>query len=242
MPSLMRDKITTYVVFNGQDNGVSGECNSVTLMSNTATKGGGRYYQAENPQQLEDGLRSAFEEIAAKAASGTAASILSNSEGSGANILQAVFYPKKIFDNSTEVNWIGEMQNLWYFVDPLINNSTIREDTDGDFKLNLQNDYVARFAFDTNSDKTMVQLYQDTDGNGDGDTAVGGLVDPDVVKSLWRAGKLLWARNIDPATPPVTPETPDQYRRGVTDQFRLSDLSGRGGGQYRHNPGALHEC
>ena len=45
----MRDKITTYVVFNGQDDGVSGECNSVTLMSNTATKGGGRFYLAENP-------------------------------------------------------------------------------------------------------------------------------------------------------------------------------------------------
>ena len=77
----MRDKITTYVVFNGQDNGVSGECNSISLMSNTATKGGGHYYQANNPQQSEDGLRSAFEEIAAKAASGTAASISRTARG-----------------------------------------------------------------------------------------------------------------------------------------------------------------
>ena len=192
----MRDKITTYVVFNGQDNGVTGECNSATLMSNTASKGGGRYYQANNPTQLEAGLRSAFEEIAAKAASGTAASILSNSEGSGANILQAVFYPRKIFDSATEAAWVGEMQNLWYYVDPYINNSTIREDSDSDNRLNVVNDYVARFAFDTTSDRTMVQLYQDTDGNGTGDVAVGGLIDPDNVKSLWRAGKLLWSRNI----------------------------------------------
>jgi type IV pilus assembly protein PilY1 len=135
----MREKITTYVVLNGQDDGVSGECNSVTMMSNTASKGGGNFYQANNPQELEDGLRRAFEEISAQAASGTAASILSNSEGSGANILQAVFYPKKVFDNATEANWVGEMQNLWYFVDPYINNSTIREDTDVDFKLNLKN-------------------------------------------------------------------------------------------------------
>ena len=76
--------------------------------------------------------------------------ILSNSEGSGANILQAVFYPRKIFDNATEVAWVGEMQNLWYYVDPYINNSTIREDTDSDLKLNLVNDYVTRYAFDNN--------------------------------------------------------------------------------------------
>ncbi len=192
----MRDKISTYVVFNGQNNTAAGECNSVTMMSNTATKGGGRFYQAENPKQLEDGLRTTFEEIAAKAASGTAASILSNSEGSGANILQAVFYPKKIFDNATEASWVGEMQNLWYFVDPYINNSTIREDTNLDFKLNIRNDYVARFAFDATADKTMVQLLSDDDGNGTGDTLQGGLIDPDNVKSLWRAGKLLWARDL----------------------------------------------
>lgn len=193
----MRDKISTYVVYTGQDNGVLGECNSNTLMSNTATKGGGKYYPATNYQELEDGLRRAFEEISAQAASGTAASILSNSEGSGANILQAVFYPKKVFDNATEANWVGEMQNLWYYVDPYVNNSTIREDTDVDYKLNVKNDYVTRFAFDSASNKTMVQLYQDVDGNGTGDTAIGGLIDPDSVKSLWRAGKLLWERNID---------------------------------------------
>lgn len=197
VPTQVRDKITTYVVLNGQDDGVAGECNSVTMMSNTATKGGGSFYQSTNPQELEDNLRRAFEEISAQAASGTAASILSNSEGSGANILQAVFYPKKIFDNSTEANWVGEMQNLWYYVDPYINNSTIREDTIVDQKLNLQSDYVTRFAFDVSSNKTMVQLYQDADGNGSGDTAVGGLIDPDSVKSLWRAGRLLWARNIN---------------------------------------------
>ena len=197
LPALMRDKITSYVVFNGQDNGVSGECNSVTLMSNTATKGGGLFYLSPDPVALENNLRSVFEQIAAKAASGTAASILSNSEGSGANILQAVFYPRKIFAKATEVAWVGEMQNLWYFVDPYINNSTIREDSNRDLKLHLVNDYVARFAFDTTADKTMVQLYEDTDGNGTGDAAVGGLIDPDNVKSLWRAGRLLWERNIN---------------------------------------------
>jgi len=195
-PSTARESITTYVVFNGESNGADGDCNSYTLLQKAADKGGTSVKQANDYPGLEKALTSVFQDVAARAASGTAASILSNSEGSGANILQAVFYPKKIFEEQTPVKWIGEMQNLWYFVDPLINNSTIREDTDKDFTLNLKNDYVARFTFDNTADKTMVQLFQDTNGDGTGDTAVGGLVDPDYVKSLWRAGKTLWSRNI----------------------------------------------
>ena len=208
-PVNARDSFTSYVVFNGETNGAAGDCNSLTLLTKTAAKGGTTLKQANKPDELKTALTSVFTDVAAKAASGTAASILSNSEGSGANIMQAVFYPKKIFDNSTAANWIGEMQNLWYFIDPKINNSTIREDTDGDLKLNLVNDNVVRFTFDTSSNKTLVQLYQDTNGDGAGDTAVGGLIDPDLVKSIWRAGRQLWSRDLsaDPRTiyTPVLP-------------------------------------
>ncbi|UFS69638.1 pilus assembly protein PilY [Geomonas sp. RF6] len=198
-PSNARDSITTYIVFNGESNGAAEDCNSVTLMTEAATKGGTQIKMAKDFPTLSTQLTKVFQDVAAKAASGTAASILSNSEGSGANILQAVFYPKKIFNNSTSVNWIGEMQNLWYYVDPYINNSTIREDTplsgQTDYKLNLLQDKVVRFTFDNSSNKAMVQLYQDSDGNGTGDTAVGALIDPDEVHSLWRAGELLYLRS-----------------------------------------------
>ncbi|MFZ3207568.1 MAG: hypothetical protein WA140_01885, partial [Geobacteraceae bacterium] len=195
-PGNARDSINSYVVFNGESNGASGDCNSVTMLSKTAINGGTTLKQANDYPGLVTALTSVFQDVAAKAASGTAASILSNSEGSGANILQAVFYPKKIFENQTAANWIGEMQNLWYYVDPFINNSTIREDTNGDLKLNLVSDYVTRFAFDNSSDKTMVQLYQDTNGDGSGDTITGSLIDPDYVNSIWRSGKLLWSRDL----------------------------------------------
>lgn len=209
-PPQARDSITSYVVFNGESNGAAGDCNSLTLLDKAAKKGGTEVKQAKDYDELVEALTSVFQDVAAKAASGTAASILSNSEGSGANILQAVFYPKKIFENDatgtpTFAYWIGEMQNLWYFVDPYINNSTIREDTDEDRKLNLVNDYVARFAFDNSSDRTMVQRMQDNDGDGTGDVNVGGMIDPDYVKSIWRAGKLLWSRNI--STSPRTIKT-----------------------------------
>ncbi|WP_054693594.1 hypothetical protein [Geotalea toluenoxydans] len=196
-PQNSSESITTYVVYSGQEtSSQTGLCDPKTLMQNTAKNGGTTLFSAADPQSLYNQIDAAFSSVAAKAASGTAASILSNSEGSGANILQAVFYPQKIFANDTSVNWIGEMQNLWYYVDPYINNSTIREDTDGDLKLKLTQDYVTSFYFDNSADKTMVQRYQDTNGDGAGDTAIGSPIDPDFVKSIWRAGKLLWSRNI----------------------------------------------
>ena len=194
LPKMPRDMLTSYVVYNGGSNGQFGDCDSMTLLSKTAIAGGTTLKVASNPAALSKELREVFQDVAAKAASGTAASILSNSEGSGANILQAVFYPKKIHENSTSVNWTGEMQNLWYFVDPYINNSTIREDTDNDLKLNLVNDYIVRFAFVEGDDKTMVQRFVDSNGDGTADTSVGALIDPDAVKSIWRAGRQLWSR------------------------------------------------
>lgn len=165
------------------------------------------YFEANDGTVLENSLNTAMASILAKVASGTAASILSNSEGSGANLLQAVFYPNKIFpaptdaDSTTEVNWTGEIQNLWYYVDPFISNSTVREDSDystttPNHILHLKNDYAANFYFDTSDSKTKVDLKQDTDGDGLGnEPAINKGIDPDSVKSLWRAGRQLWIRS-----------------------------------------------
>lgn len=156
------------------------------------------YYEAQDGSKLEGQLKNALLDILTRVSSGTAASILNNSEGSGASLLQAVFYPRKAFDNGTEVSWIGEMQNLWYYLDPYLQLSTIRVDTVNDYKLNLLNDYLAQFYFDSNSNQTLVRLMRDV--NGDGKTLVDlGAYNPDDtanVKSLWRAGRLLWARNL----------------------------------------------
>ncbi len=223
-PQSASESITTYVVYSGpQTSSQPGLCDPKTLMTNTATNGGTTLYSASDPASLYTQLDAALSSVAAKAASGTAASILSNSEGSGANILQAVFYPKKIFDSATTASWIGEMQNLWYYVDPYIQNSTIRENTDGDLTLNLINDYVVRFTFDNSSDKTMVQRYFDSNGDSvvtDSDK-VGGLIDPDYVKSIWRAGAKLWARS--DASSPRTIYTGYNSTAGNTPQVFAND-------------------
>lgn len=200
--------IKTYAVFTGASNGAAGECNPVTLLDQTAANGGTTAARKpDNPAQLKQDLKDIFQEISGGTASGTAASILSNSEGSGANILQAVFYPKKNY-GATPITWIGELQNLWYFIDPFISNSTVREDTgysSGTHYLNLKSDYALEFFFDQANpssatyNQTMVRRRKDTDGNGTGDQYID-TISPDSVTSLWRAGKKLWATPYDSRT------------------------------------------
>lgn len=196
-----RDVMTTFVVSTGASNGEEGECNSINLLSETAVNGGTTLRQANNPEQLNAQIEAIFDEIERQSASGTAASILSNSQGSGANILQAVFHPRKKFAAGTESTWVGEIHNLWYYIDPRLGNSTIREDTDfsttsPDHILNLQNDYVVSFFFDPVSSQTMVRRSRDTDGDGSGETAIDGVMAPEQLSAIWRAGELLHRRNV----------------------------------------------
>lgn len=200
--------IRTYSVFTGKEDATqAGECNPKTLMSQTAVRGGTSPYVADGGAAFRDAMDDAFKKIAASSASGTAASILSNSEGSGAALMQAVFYPKKNFDkdsagNDTSANWLGELQGFWYFLDPFLSKSSIREDTDVNYKLHLINDKILQFQFDTVDKETRVYRFLDTDGDGSADApdaldANGNQVsyDPDEVKSIWRAGRKLWLRD-----------------------------------------------
>lgn len=163
------------------------------------TKGYGtpdNYFLVSDPSKMEQQLRLALDSILARVSSGTAASILNNSQGSGASLLQAVFFPKKDFDNSTQGYWIGEIYNMWYYLDPFLQMTTIREDTNKDFELNLKSDKIAQFYFDKTQNKTLVQLYSDANGDGAPDSATpDAVMDPDSINSLWKAGRTLWSRN-----------------------------------------------
>ncbi|MEJ2695678.1 MAG: hypothetical protein P8013_03430 [Candidatus Sulfobium sp.] len=212
-PQNYSQKVATYTVFTGtgnldsqtcsdySDTDLSGldDCKSDNLMCKTARYGGGRYYLAQDPAALRTSLKNAFLEIAAKATSGTAASVLASGEGSGANLIQALFYPRRQFDFHTEMYWAGSLQNLWYYVDPFFSNSNIREDTPDsstgvqDGVLDLKKDYVARLFLNTDPTINRVQeeRYLDTDGNGSPDSYVD-TIDIENIHSLWEAGKLLW--------------------------------------------------
>ncbi len=156
------------------------------------------FYEAADGAELEQKIGEAFNSMLKRASSGTAASVLASGEGQGANLLQAVFYPRRRFGNDV-IAWTGLLQNLWYHVDPLFNNSNIIEDTPPqDAIMNLANDYIVQLSFDTALDKTVAKLYADTNGDGAPDNPSS----PTEIRSfedlnyLWEAGKLLWARNL----------------------------------------------
>ncbi len=152
------------------------------------------FYEASDGQELERSIRDAFSSILKRASSGTAASVLASGEGSGANLIQAVFYPRRNVGNDI-IWWTGALQNMWYFVDPFFANATIREDTTQDAILNLANDDIIQFFFDPVSQLTKVLRWKDTDGDG-----VANVTDNTVsfenVRSLWEAGKKLWERDL----------------------------------------------
>lgn len=195
--------VLTYAV-NTMGTDAAGE-----ILEDAAAAGGGKYYEAQEISRLEKQLDQAFKDMLGRAASGTAASVLASGEGSGANLIQAVYYPTKKF-GADEIGWIGRLTNLWYFVDPKLNSSSIREDSGadngdgtfgaGDKVLTLKtdathNDNIVQLFFDSTAEATKAHRWKDANGDAIIDTQL-----PDVtfesVGYLWEAGSLLWSRDL----------------------------------------------
>lgn len=154
------------------------------------------FYEATEGAELETSIDAAFSTMLRRASSGTAASVLASGEGRGANLLQAVFYPRRAFGNDV-IGWTGSLQNLWYYVDPLFTYSNIREDTTADEILHLQSDYIIRLYFDTAASPPSTKAKRYIDSNGDGaPNSQTTTVSFESIGNLWEAGKLLWSRDI----------------------------------------------
>ncbi|MEW6585970.1 MAG: PilC/PilY family type IV pilus protein [Nitrospirota bacterium] len=209
-----KDVISTYVTYTGDPcphKNAEGFCDSVTetdaerLMQETALHGGGlsAYQRVEDFAKLYGDLRQSFLEITHKASSGTSASVLSSGEGSGANLLQALFFPERTIGGTT-LAWTGSVYSFWYYIDPLLGMSGIREDTKSPLTLNLKDDYIMKFGYPASAtdDNAVANLYWDSDGDGDIDHDRGikyldeYLNAPaDGIKYLWEAGKQLWKKD-----------------------------------------------
>jgi len=187
-----------YAAINGGfENSGPTETPTTTSSSNWDKNGDGQpdtYFEATEGAELERAVRDAFSGILKRASSGTAASVLASGEGSGANLIQAVFYPRRAVGNDI-IWWTGSLQNMWYFVDPFFANATIREDTDNNAVLHLANDYIVQFFFDPVSQLTQVRRFL-SDNNG----VLGAEVTPPLsfegIHSLWEAGRKLWERDL----------------------------------------------
>lgn len=155
------------------------------------------FYSATNALEIKNNLLDAVLSILQQIASGTAASVLASGEGSGANLVQAVFYQQRSY-GTTDLSWTGSLKNLWYHIDPMLSDATIREDTSSPKVLNLSDDYIIKFFFDEIDYTTKAKLFSDANGDGVADsTTPEATVLFDNVKSLWEAGKVL--HQTDPA-------------------------------------------
>ncbi len=188
--------IKSYILGVGLTPDAKLKLDSMAVAGGTEDTGGHAYY-ADNPTAMSNALTQIFEDIARRVSSGTAASVLASSEGSGANIAQAIFYPKRL-SSTSDVVWTGALNNLWYYVDPFFQNSSIRENNDVDTAtlkyLNLKKDYEIRYFVDPADANTKVKLYEDANGDGIGEVYQGTILLDEMIP-IWEAGNLLWSRS-----------------------------------------------
>jgi type IV pilus assembly protein PilY1 len=183
------------------------------------------YFEATDGYELEAQLIAAINAILARAASGTAASVLAtNAEGEG-NLVQAYFRPTKI-EGTEEVNWLGYLQALW--VDPCGN---LREDSNQDGRLNINEDLngnglldggedvngngildtpatedkIVTYYSDATTSDTLIQRYTShylynnpLDCNGEGVSAdyVYETLSLEDISPIWEVGKVLARRDL----------------------------------------------
>ncbi|WP_026840072.1 pilus assembly protein [Citrifermentans bremense] len=211
-----KDYISTYVVYTGPpcaERDAAGGCLGTEaiaekMMQMTAANGGGKIANAQDMAELEKALRGMMQDIAG--GSGTSPAMLSTGERNGALYLQDEFHPLKSFDQGkTSAAWIGEVQALWYYIDPLVGimsgeKNTIREDTPEQKTLKLKENLVLDVVYDSSGNESHAYLLKDKNGDGSGDSTPAhedrfitdqpAEVSLDDVRSLWRAGRSLWLR------------------------------------------------
>ncbi len=121
------------------------------------------FYEVYNSKEMKDAFRSMMNKIKSTVAAASAAPNTPAASVRGEGMaFQAVFMPaiKDTVSNEQRF-WLGEIRAL--FVDPKGN---LREDTDGDLKLNLRNDRVLTYYFDAGEQVIKAATYQDVNGNG----------------------------------------------------------------------------
>jgi type IV pilus assembly protein PilY1 len=111
------------------------------------------YYEANTGYLLEAKILQAINDILARAASGTAVSVLSSSSEGEGNLVQAYYRPA-ITQGITEYKWLGYLQSLW--VDPMGN---LREDTNHNSQLDLDADKALKYFLDPGTGDTMLKRY-----------------------------------------------------------------------------------
>ncbi len=193
--TLLKD-VSIYGGFNDLNGNNKPDCTTVPAECYRDTDGDGviesngqdgpaTYYEGNDGYALETNIRNAINDILKRSSSGTAASVLASGEGSGANLLQALFFPKRTFDTA-DISWLGYLKNLWYYIDPYLNSSSIMDDfSSGTPDKILDTTDDCTIAFTTISGNVKVIK---------GGACASEMIDVDDMSVLWEAGKSLHSR------------------------------------------------
>ncbi|MCL2457592.1 MAG: hypothetical protein FWF31_01835 [Desulfobulbus sp.] len=145
------------------------------------------HLSASSATEIKNKIIAIIMDLMKKASSGTALSVLGSSEGSGAVMIQTLFYPKRVFNNG-EVTWTSDLMNYWYYLDPFFTGMNIYEDTvreGGDFSLlDLTQDYITSFDYQAGEGLTVASLWQN--GVRKGQRSL------ELSRAVWRSGFNLW--------------------------------------------------
>ncbi len=181
--------IKTYVLGMGLTTEAKANLDKMANAGGTATSG--HAYYADNPDQFVDALNSIITDLLARVAAGSSVSVLSEGQTqNGANMLQGVFYPSKLF-GAASISWPGYLYDYWFYNGAAYSN--IREDTLHDYILELNDDYAISFVFDLQNGLSVNRNKDSNDAVnlGDPDTLVDN-VGLDSLTPLWEAGKQLF--------------------------------------------------
>jgi len=188
------------------------------------------YFSAGSAEELKDALNQVINMILSQTSSGTSISVLSEKTEKGANLIQAVFHPNKIFPSGDRVSWVGFLNNFWLIRGETPEAVSLREDTDEDKALSLYDDWI--MEFDNINNQLIVNLYHDYDENGICDNQdVNGTCIPDAQKNLdetnkiWESGELLHQTLPDERTIWVDVDINGDNVIDITDAFKESNYA-----------------
>jgi len=190
--------IKTYVLGVGLSDEAKAKLDEMAVHGGTDREG--HAYYADNPEELTAALNKIFTDILKQTSSGTSVSVLAERAKEGTNMLQAVFYPEKHFedgDNDRKVNWIGYLYTWWLYNSSKATN--IREDTIENKALDIcgsdgtnGGDYILDFLLE--EDSLEVNAYKSTLGGepeGYPDDPVATYTSLDDTHPVWEAGEKL---------------------------------------------------
>ena len=150
------------------------------------------YYEATNGYELEAAIMDAIMAMLESITSGSSVGVVAMGSSAGGGTAQAQFYPRKTV-GKVELSWIGNCTSYW--VDPF---GWLREDTQKDAILHMQNDYIISMEYDERENNVMVTQIHDVTGQGDpADFDTLATIPLENVTPIWNAGN--WLYNVSPA-------------------------------------------